>query len=480
MHLANWIADLGRRTVTGTARPAVRAMGAGALAGVLAGVLAAAGPAAAQERGGQGGAAPDLARCGEMPSGADSHDCACPADFALGNIWGSGPLYTADSDICTAALHSGVIGRQGGLLSVARAPGQPGYAGSDRNGVVSRDWGAFDSSIKMTGYAVGGDTSVFDMGACAPLPADLQEAICACEPGANSGGSIWGSNPYTADSDICIAAIHAGVIGAEGGTLVLRRRPGQSDYPGSTAHGITSSDWGSYDESIYLAAVARGGKETGARLSMADTPACGALPEDGLPAACACAPDLAAGPVWGSGPYTGDSDICTAARHSGAIGAGGGLIEVTRLPGQSDYPGSTENGVQTEPWGSYEVSFDVAPLGTGGGGGNAGATGKTVEAGGADAVAGGACTVMPEGVDILECSCGRSPARGDVWGVGPYTSDSDICTAARHAGVIRAFGGDVRVLRIRGLGAYAGGAGNGITTQEWNEAYDSSITFDMN
>ncbi len=305
------------------------------------------GAAAAQERGGQGGSVPDLPACGTMPGGADSYDCACAPDFALKSVWGSGPLFTADSDICTAALHSGIIGRQGGPLSVARGPGQASYSGSERNGVTTGNWGAYDSSIKVAGYSSGADTAVFNMGECAPLPADLEEAICSCPAGAGGSGSVWGSNPYTADSDICTAAIHAGVTDTNGGTLVLQRRPGQSDYPGSSANGVTSRDWGSFDESIGIAAVTEGGKGSGARVSLEDAPACDALPEGDAPEACGCTEDFGTGSVWDSGPYTGDSDICTAALHSGAIGPEGGLVEVTRLPGQSDYQGSAENGVTT-------------------------------------------------------------------------------------------------------------------------------------
>ncbi len=435
------------------------------------------GAAQAQGRGGQGGAAADLPECGVMPDGTERLDCSCDAGFETGAIWGGAPFYTADSDICTAALHAGIVSQQaGGAVTAARAPGQAAYPGSSANGVTSGEWGSYDSSIKLAGYGAAQGGAVFDLGACAPLPADIDEAICACTPGEGGGGSVWGSNPYTADSDICTAAIHAGVIGTDGGKLVLRRAPGQAEYGGSEAHGVTTGSWGSYDESIAIAAVPRGGKTGGARPALADAPACDAVPEDGAPVICGCTEGFARGPIWGSGPYTGDSDICTAALHAGAIGAAGGLIELRRFAGQPAYEGSDRNGITARDWGSYPVSFDVAPYGTAAeAGGSAGAP-----KGGAEIADGGACTVMPDGVAALRCTCTGDAPRGPVWGSGPYTADSDICTAARHAGVIDAFGGAVRVLRIRGLDSYAGTAAGGVTTDGWADAYDSSIVFDRN
>ena len=206
--------------------------------------------------------------------------------------------------------------------------------------------------------------------------------------------------------------------------------------------------------------------------------ACGTLPDNTESHDCVCEAGFATGSVWGAGPYTADSSICTAALHAGVIGADGGAVTVLRKPGQASYDGSESNGVTTRSWGSYDASFDVRS--------SSGTT--TAETGGVDGsgteVAAAAdlpaCATLPDGVDDYACECGRGLARGSVWGAGPYTSDSDICTAARHAGVIRAFGGEVRVLRIQGLDRYAGGSGNGVTTSARDDAYDSSIVFDMN
>ena len=74
---------------------------------------------------------------------------------------------------------------------------------------------------------------------------------------------------------------------------------------------------------------------------------------------CYCAPGYADDPVavWGSGPYTHDSGLCVAARHAGLIGESGGMITVRVLEGCESYRGNTANGVVTEPYGEWLMSF---------------------------------------------------------------------------------------------------------------------------
>ena len=67
------------------------------------------------------------------------------------------------------------------------------------------------------------------------------------------------------------------------------------------------------------------------------------------------------GIVWGTGIYTHDSNIATAAVHAGLIAPGQtALITVTSLPGQSSYTGSTANGVTTYSYGSWYSSISLS------------------------------------------------------------------------------------------------------------------------
>lgn len=63
-----------------------------------------------------------------------------PGPTELGTIWGT-DLYTDDASVCVAAVHAGVLTRErGGVAFIEIRPGAEAYVGSDRNGVVSRDY----------------------------------------------------------------------------------------------------------------------------------------------------------------------------------------------------------------------------------------------------------------------------------------------------------------------------------------------------
>lgn len=62
--------------------------------------------------------------------------------------------------------------------------------------------------------------------------------------------------------------------------------------------------------------------------------------------------------MWGSGPHTGDSSICTAAVHAGWFDlADGGTVTVETLGEQSSFTGSEANGVTTQDYGAFGSAF---------------------------------------------------------------------------------------------------------------------------
>lgn len=68
-----------------------------------------------------------------------------------------------------------------------------------------------------------------------------------------SGGAVWGRNPYTDDSDIRTAAIHAGALTpSQTGIVYLYSMGGLSYYSGITRNGISTSSWGSWTNSYYV------------------------------------------------------------------------------------------------------------------------------------------------------------------------------------------------------------------------------------
>ncbi len=182
---------------------------------------------------------------------------------------------------------------------------------------------------------------------CERFPSGQDGYLCSCDAGYASG-SVWGSGPYTADSNICVAAQHSGVLSLFGGAIYATQQGGQDGYTGSEANGVTTRDWGAYGRSFNV------------ELAVAGTflEACSNLPNGVDSLTCACGASTgAAGSVWGSGPYTADSDICSAARHAGYLEDGAGTVNVLRIIGLESYVGSEWNGVASRNWGAYSSSI---------------------------------------------------------------------------------------------------------------------------
>ncbi|MEM8806865.1 MAG: LCCL domain-containing protein [Cyanobacteria bacterium P01_G01_bin.38] len=71
----------------------------------------------------------------------------CPSGGRVGSLWGT-DIYTVDSSICTAAVHSGLINaRDGGQITIRIKPGQDTYIGMTRNGVKSSSYGSYRGSF---------------------------------------------------------------------------------------------------------------------------------------------------------------------------------------------------------------------------------------------------------------------------------------------------------------------------------------------
>ncbi|MEO5627032.1 MAG: LCCL domain-containing protein [Dokdonella sp.] len=64
-----------------------------------------------------------------------------------------------------------------------------------------------------------------------------------CPPGKPAQSRVTGSGPYTDDSSICTAAVHAGRLhGKNGGDVVIEIRPGQASYAGSEENFVRSAN----------------------------------------------------------------------------------------------------------------------------------------------------------------------------------------------------------------------------------------------
>jgi hypothetical protein len=184
----------------------------------------------------------------------------CPKDVY---VYGS-DVYTADTPVCAAAMHAGVMSARGGQVTVVVEPGRPAYRGSKRNGITSVDRGTYDASFRFEGPLV---VKAAPEPARAPV---LVDAGCtfegrqihgepgsihrvSCPSGCKAENGAWGTDTYAGHSRVCVAAIHAGLSSDDGGgefTLILGdKRPA---FRGSKRNGIQTGDWGEYDVSFRL------------------------------------------------------------------------------------------------------------------------------------------------------------------------------------------------------------------------------------
>lgn len=77
---------------------------------------------------------------------------------------------------------------------------------------------------------------------------------------------------------------------------------------------------------------------------------------------------------------------------------------------------------------------------------------------------------------VAVCPPGGS-VQGAIWGTGTYTSDSPICMAAAHAGVLTATGGGAVIVEIAvGLQQYAGSIRHGVASSSY-PSWHSSFRF---
>ena len=84
------------------------------------------------------------------------------------------------------------------------------------------------------------------------------EFTCKCRgPGRDE---FFGTGIYTADSFICTAAVHVGVISAKTnyGNVTVKAAPGCPTYASTAANGKTSKAWGKYEASFYFPAKGDG------------------------------------------------------------------------------------------------------------------------------------------------------------------------------------------------------------------------------
>ncbi|NCC14329.1 MAG: hypothetical protein EOM32_13270, partial [Spirochaetia bacterium] len=185
-------------------------------------------------------------------------------------------------------------------------------------------------------------------------------------------------------------------------------------------------------------------------------------------------PDGSARTIWGTGVYTDDSSIGTAAVHMGLITfAQGGKVTIEIRAGYVSYEGSLLNGVSSDAYGAWDASFVFIDAK-----GNVVSPQKpsstAIEIPGAQW---GTNATQWEFKPGMRYSVTLPPggSAGTVWGTDIYTNDSCIGTAAVHAGLITFnAGGKVTLELVEGKPSYEGSTRNGVTSSsygDWGGSY---------
>lgn len=264
-----------------------------------------------------------------------------------GTVWGTN-IYSDDSHLSAAAVHAGVV-RVGEMKSVQVQilPGMSGYQASIRNGVTSSFYGAWEGSYVFVDTPDNAPTIVPNLQI---YRAELGQNLAFMITG-STGGNVWGTDVYTDDSNLAVAAVHAGVI-ANGQTKIvhIQAGPGQSAFQGSTNNGVASMNFDVWPGSFSF---------TNSReLFRAETATVKSYRARIGQVISFVVTGGSVGSIWGSGMYTDDSDIGVAAVHAGLVKVGETrTLAVHILPGQLKYEGSAANGIISGRYGIWGGSF---------------------------------------------------------------------------------------------------------------------------
>lgn len=72
----------------------------------------------------------------------------------------------------------------------------------------------------------------------------------------DGSGTIWGTNVYTGDSHIALAAVHAGLVKPDHEAIVkVTVVPPPPQFQGCARHGVTSHDFGRFGSAYRIGAV---------------------------------------------------------------------------------------------------------------------------------------------------------------------------------------------------------------------------------
>jgi hypothetical protein len=295
-----------------------------------------------------------------------------------------------------------------------------------------------------------------------------------CGPANAEEGRVWGTDVYTDDSSVCVAALHSGLVTRErGGSVQIAFLPGSSQYQGTIRNTVTSANFGSFGGSFSFVSGPAPGLVA---VPVAQTPQGPNQPDPWAKTArelrgqleqahtMHCPPGDTLHNVWGTDVYTDDSSICSAAVHAGRISlTRGGTVEFFMHGPVPLFRGSAQNGVTSSNYGRFDGSFvfDRAALD------------RIPHAPPGFVMLSWTDNLLAQRASVertIRVWCPPGGSAGSVWGSGPYTDDSSVCTAAVHAGVITLEGGGgFTAIRSGGRPSYQASEQHGVSSNAFGE-----------
>ncbi|MEM6691448.1 MAG: LCCL domain-containing protein [Planctomycetota bacterium] len=188
----------------------------------------------------------------------------------LSGVFGTGN-YPSESSICVAAMHAGVITKDGGPVTIQLNPGLTEYIGSESHGVSTGtlpgtefsmafvtnenreendrirleylpriDWNTKFTSTGLAYRDLVGQRFTFRVPSA---PVDRRMRI------------VYGTDHYDFSSNLPVAALHAGVITKEGGLITVQLDYGKGKLVGSIRNGVETKSKNGRDRSLSFVTV---------------------------------------------------------------------------------------------------------------------------------------------------------------------------------------------------------------------------------
>jgi hypothetical protein len=162
-------------------------------------------------------------------------------------IWGT-DIYTMDSHVGAAATHAGRV-QPGEVASVfARCTGpQSSFTGSYKNGIASVSYGAYGGSFTFIDALTVTEPVACQDGHCLWNKCTVRGATQTVTVTGTANGSVWGTDQYTDDSHVGVAAVHMQLVAIGQTANVVARCAGPAkSWTGTTRNGVTTQSYNSF------------------------------------------------------------------------------------------------------------------------------------------------------------------------------------------------------------------------------------------